>query len=58
LEELKEAKPERATPGLREEIERSEFSSRWRTRSRELSKKMNLFLEKMGELYEKMDLSC
>lgn len=57
LEELKEAKPERATPGLREEIERPEIFIKMENQIRELSKKMNLFLEKMGELYEKIDLS-
>jgi hypothetical protein len=57
LEELREAKPERAAPGLREEIERSGSFIKIENQIGELSKKMNLFLEKMGELYEKMDFS-
>lgn len=56
LEELKEAKPERPAPGLREEIERSGIFIKMENQIGELSKKMNLFLEKMGELYQKMDL--
>lgn len=56
LEELKEAKPERPAPGLREEIESSGISIKMENQIGELSKKMNLFLEKMGELYQKMDL--
>lgn len=57
LEELKEAKPERATPGLRDEIERPGVFVKMENQITELSKKMNLFLEKMGQLYEKMELS-
>jgi len=56
LEELKEAKPERPTAGLREEIERSGIFVKMENQIGELSKKMNVFLEKMGELYQKMDL--
>jgi hypothetical protein len=56
LEELKEAKPERPTPGLREEIERSGIFVKMENQIGELSKKMNVFLEKMGELFQKMDL--
>jgi hypothetical protein len=56
LEELKEAKPERPAPGLREEIERSGILVKMESQIGELSKKMNVFLEKMGELYQKMDL--
>ena len=56
LEELKEAKPERPAPGLREEIERSGIFVKMENQIGEVSKKMNLFLEKMGELYQKMDL--
>jgi len=56
LEELKEAKPERPAPGLREEIERSGIFIKMENQIGELSKKMNLFLEKMEGLYQKMDL--
>jgi hypothetical protein len=56
LEELKEAKPERPAPGLREEIERSGIFVKMENQIGEVSKKMNLFLEKMGEFYQKMDL--
>lgn len=57
LEELKEAKPERAAPILREEVERSGSFIKMENQIRELSQKMDLFSEKMGALYEKMDLS-
>ena len=56
LEELKEAKPERSAPGLREEIERSGIFIKMESQIGELSKKMNLFIEKMGEFYQKVDL--
>jgi len=55
LEELKEAKPERPAPGLREEIERSGIFIKMESQIGELSKKMNLFMEKMGEFYQKVD---
>ena len=58
LEELKEAKPEPPPPaaGLREEIERSGIFVKMENQIGEVSKKINLFSEKMGELYQKMDL--
>jgi CheW-like domain len=56
LEELKEAKPERPAPGLKEEIERSGIFVKMESQIGELSKKMNLFMEKMGEFYQKVDL--
>jgi hypothetical protein len=56
LEELKEARPERAGANLTEETERSGIFVKMETQIGELSKKMNLFSEKMGELYQKMDL--
>jgi hypothetical protein len=56
LEELKEAKPERPATGLREEIERSGIFVKMESQIGELSKKMNLFMEKMGEFYQKVDL--
>jgi len=55
LEEFKEAKPERPAPGLREEIERSGIFVKMENQIGELSKKMNLFIEKMGEFYQKVD---
>ena len=55
LEELKEAKPERPTPGLKEEIERSGIFVKMESQIGELSKKMNLFMERMGEFYQKVD---
>ena len=56
LEELKEAKPEQPAPAMREEIERSGIFIKMENQIGDVSKKMNLFLEKMGELYQKMDL--
>jgi hypothetical protein len=56
LEELKEAKPERPAPGFREEIERSGIFIKMESQIGELSKKMNSFTEKMGELDQKVDL--
>ena len=55
LEELKEAEPEQPAPGLREEIERSGIFVKMESQIGELSKKMNLFIEKMGEFYQKVD---
>ena len=55
LEELKEAKPERPAPGLKEEIERSGIFVKMEGQIGELSKKMNLFMERMGEFYQKVD---
>src|SRR4030042_1656017 len=55
LEELKEAKPERPAPGLKEEIERSGIFVKMESQIGELSKKMNLFMERMGEFYKKVD---
>ena len=55
LEELKEAKPERPAPGLKEEIERSGIFVKMESQIGELSKKMNLFMERMGEFYQKVD---
>jgi hypothetical protein len=56
LEELKEAKPERPAANLREEVERGGILTKIENQIGELSKRMNLFLEKMEELYQKMDL--
>jgi hypothetical protein len=56
LEELKEAKPERPAANLREEIERAGILIKMENQIGELSKRMNLFLEKMEKLYQKMDL--
>jgi hypothetical protein len=56
LEELKEGKPERPAPALREEIERSGIFVKMENQIGELSKKMDLFMEKMGEFYQKVDL--
>jgi hypothetical protein len=56
LEELKEAKPERPAANVREEIERAGILIKMEQQIGELSKKMNSFLEKMEELYQKMDL--
>jgi len=56
LEELKETKPDRSAPSPREEIERAGILIKMENQIGELSKKMNLFSEKMGELYQKMDL--
>jgi hypothetical protein len=56
LEEFKEVKPERPAPGFREEIEKSGIFVNMENQIGEVSKTMNLFLEKMGELYQKMDL--
>jgi hypothetical protein len=56
LEELKEAKPEPPATSFREEIERPGILIKMDNQIGELSKKMNLFLEKMEELYQKMDL--
>jgi len=56
LEELKEAKPEQAAANLREEIERAGILIKMENQIGELSKRMNLFLEKMEELYQKMHL--
>jgi len=56
LEELKETKPDRSAPGLRGETERAGSLIKMENQIGEVSKKMNLFSEKMGELYQKMDL--
>jgi hypothetical protein len=56
LEELKEAKPERPALGFKEEIERSGIFVKMENQIGEVSKKMNLFYEKMGELYQNMEL--
>jgi len=56
LEELSEAKPETRAPGLPGEIEGSGILVRMEKQIEDLSKKMNLFLGKIGELYQKMDL--
>jgi hypothetical protein len=56
LEELKEAKPERPAANLREEKEKAGILIKMENQIGELSKKMNLFLEKMEGLYQKMDL--
>ena len=56
LEELKEAKPERPAANLTEEIERAGILIKMENQIGELSKRMNLFLEKMEGLYQKMDL--
>jgi len=56
LGELKEAKPERPAPALRDETERAGTLIKMENQIGEVSKKMNLFSEKMGELYQKMDL--
>jgi hypothetical protein len=55
LEELREAKPERPAPGLKEEIEKSGIFVKIESQIQELSKKMNSFTEKMGEFYQKVD---
>ena len=56
LEELKETKPDRSAPSPREEIERAGILIKMENQIGEVSKKMNLFSEKIGELYQKMDL--
>ncbi len=56
LEELKETKPERPTPNLREEIERAGIIIRIEGQIGEISKKMNGFMEKMEQLTKKIDL--
>jgi hypothetical protein len=56
LEELKETKPDRSAPSPREETERAGILIKMGNQIGEVSKKMNLFSEKMGELYQKMDV--
>ena len=56
LEELKETKPERPTPGLREESERAGALIKMESQIGEISQKMNVFMEKMEQLTKKMDL--
>jgi len=56
LEELKEARPERAATNLTEETARAGILIKMENQIEGLSKRMNLFLEKMEELYQKMDL--
>jgi chemotaxis protein histidine kinase CheA len=55
LEELKEARPRRAPVSSREETERDEIAARRDRRIDEILYKMNLFLEKVEEFFERFD---